>query len=185
MRIVYGGMTRAEAKAAGLPRYHGKLCIIHGTTERYTAHCECCQCARVRVAKDYQKHLTNRRAAKSAYRAKHREEACVKAAQWAAENPDRVRERAAKWHRENPDRSRAKQAKRRAALVNRTPAWADLGAIAKIYAEAHRLTETTGIMYHVDHIIPLHGKTVSGLHVEKNLQILTAQDNLRKSNRVV
>jgi hypothetical protein len=178
-------MTRAEAKAAGLPRYHGRPCQIHGTTERYTANCECCACACVRTAKDHQKHLAKRRAVKAAYRVEHREEARDRSAKWSAENPDWARERVAIWHRENRDKSCAKRAKRRAALVNRTPVWADLKIIAEIYAEAQRLTETTGVPHHVDHIIPLHGKTVSGLHVEGNLQILTAQENLRKSNRVV
>jgi 5-methylcytosine-specific restriction endonuclease McrA len=60
-----------------------------------------------------------------------------------------------------------------------------LRAVVQIYAEARRLTDATGIMHHVDHIIPLHGRLVSGLHVENNLQILTAHDNLRKGNRVL
>lgn len=65
-----------------------------------------------------------------------------------------------------------------------TPTWADMDAIKKIYLEARRKTEETGTLHHVDHIIPLRGKIVSGLHVHYNLQIITAQENLRKSNRL-
>ena len=54
-----------------------------------------------------------------------------------------------------------------------------------IYREARRLSKETGVAHHVDHIIPLKGDLVSGLHVEGNLQILTASENLRKHNRFV
>lgn len=74
---------------------------------------------------------------------------------------------------------------RRAVKLNRTPPWADQSAIAAIYRAAHRRTIETSIMHHVDHIIPLRGKLVSGLHVESNLQILTATENLKKKNKFV
>ena len=54
--------------------------------------------------------------------------------------------------------------------------------IMVFYDEAVRLTETTGVRYEVDHIIPLNNKFVCGLHVPCNLQIQTASDNGKKSN---
>lgn len=65
--------------------------------------------------------------------------------------------------------------------LRRAP-WADSKAIAAIYAEARRLTAETGIAHHVDHEIPLLGTFVSGLHVETNLRVLLARDNILKSN---
>ena len=63
-----------------------------------------------------------------------------------------------------------------------TPAWADKDAIKQIYAEAKRLTEETGVKYHVDHIVPLRHPLVCGLHVKENLRIVTANENFNKSN---
>jgi hypothetical protein len=178
-------MTRAEAITAGKTRYHGKPCGSCGGTERVTSNGECCVCKRARVAVDYQTHIVKRRATRAVYRAEHREEARVITAKWYEKNSDKARERAAQWHRNNRDKSCAKCARRRASLINRTPVWADLQAIGEIYREARRLTEVTGVVHHVDHIVPLLGKTASGLHVAKNLQILTAQENLRKGNKLV
>jgi hypothetical protein len=77
----------------------------------------------------------------------------------------------------------ALSAKRHAAKLNRTPPWADLNAIKAIYKEARMLTKSTGIKHHVDHEIPLQGKLVSGLHVNQNMRILTATENIKKNNR--
>lgn len=74
-------------------------------------------------------------------------------------------------------------AKRRIAKIDRTPAWADQEAIKAFYAEATRLTRETGEMHHVDHIVPLQGEFVCGLHVENNLQVLPWHENVRKHNR--
>ena len=61
--------------------------------------------------------------------------------------------------------------------------WADRSKVQAFYAEAKRLTDETGIPHHVDHIIPLLGEFVCGLHVHTNLQVLPGSDNIRKGNR--
>jgi 5-methylcytosine-specific restriction endonuclease McrA len=53
----------------------------------------------------------------------------------------------------------------------------------EIYDKAKRLTELIGVPHQVDHIVPLQGKNVSGLHVPENLQILTRYENISKSNK--
>lgn len=54
-----------------------------------------------------------------------------------------------------------------------------------IYRTAEKLTQDTGVMYHVDHIIPINSPLVCGLHTDANLQILTAEENMKKSNRLI
>lgn len=67
-------------------------------------------------------------------------------------------------------------AKHKAARLHRTPAWADLEAIRAFYSLCPE-------NYEVDHIVPLNGKLVSGLHVANNLQYLTRSDNASKGNK--
>ena len=73
--------------------------------------------------------------------------------------------------------------RRRAAKGLQTPKWADLDKIRSIYESARVLGEKFGVTYHVDHIIPLNGKDICGLHVENNLQLLECSLNLSKGNK--
>lgn len=77
----------------------------------------------------------------------------------------------------------ASSGKRRARKLNATPSWANSKSIRAFYKTALHLSETTGLTYHVDHIIPLQGKLVCGLHVENNLQVIPEFDNISKGNR--
>lgn len=121
--------------------------------------------------------------------------------EWCRKNPERSRARYLKYKHSNLeacrqrdeeyrlnnlDRDAAKTAARRASKRQRTPKWLTeqhfLG-IASFYEEALRLEKETGIKHHVDHVIPLNGETVSGLHVPWNLQVIPAQENILKSNK--
>jgi hypothetical protein len=77
----------------------------------------------------------------------------------------------------------AHAAKRKADKLLRSPPWVDWDALRRPYLKAQALTEVTGIVHHVDHIVPLRGRTVSGLHVPWNLQVIPGVDNLRKHNK--
>lgn len=72
--------------------------------------------------------------------------------------------------------SKAKTAKYRAAKIGATPKWANQKEISKIYKDCPK-------GYHVDHIIPLKGDKVCGLHISENLQYLSEEENLKKSNK--
>ena len=102
---------------------------------------------------------------------------------WYAENLETKRAKNRQWSKKNPSRHLALCAKRRAETLQAIPKWANLEAIAAIYAQARLLTKSTGIKHDVDHVIPLRGETVCGLHVENNLQILAARVNRSKGNR--
>lgn len=82
--------------------------------------------------------------------------------------------------------TRANDAKRHAAKMHRTPAWLtadDLWMIEQAYELAALRTKLFGFSWHVDHVLPLQGKKVSGLHVPNNLQVIPWNDNVSKSNK--
>lgn len=77
----------------------------------------------------------------------------------------------------------ASGADRRARKEKKTPRWANMGEIRNIYRMASQISKASGIPHHVDHIIPLGGGSVSGLHVHNNLRIIPGKQNIRKSNK--
>jgi len=90
------------------------------------------------------------------------------------------------WRLDNRERRACSLARRRAAVLQRIPRWLSAEAISQIkevYARARQMSEASFLSYHVDHIYPLQGRYVSGLHVPENLQILLASENLKKSNK--
>ncbi len=102
---------------------------------------------------------------------------------WALANPERYEEIKKRWYDDNRALRNSYSARWRRQSRIATPPWADHAAILAIYAEAIRISEETGIQHHVDHFYPLKGRTVSGLHVETNLRIIPAVENVRKNNR--
>lgn len=88
-------------------------------------------------------------------------------------------------NRPAPPRPSPEPETHREALQRALPSWADVDAIRAIYRQAAAVSLATGIPHSVDHIVPLRGADVCGLHVEFNLRIITRSENSAKCNRLI
>lgn len=147
---------------------------------------------KIKVAKKYQKNAEKLREKRRAWYAEHKEKekaiAKIRSAEWRAKNPHHagVAEVKKKWKQENPHKVRADTIKRRVAKMRRTPAWLteeDYWMIEQAYELAILRSKMFGFKWHVDHVIPLQGKNVSGFHVPTNLQVIPWIENISKANK--
>ena len=115
-----------------------------------------------------------------AWSSKHRDKHNEVRNNWRRSNHEKWLAYVAEWRRRDPSRNTAYVAARNSARIKATPKWADLKAIQEIYRRCREISKATGIKHNVDHIIPLQGRDVCGLHVESNLQIITQEENFKK-----
>ncbi len=160
---------------------------FHATRGRYEARCKQCFRSKVKSYADANREEVRERnkVATAKFRDANREGERKRLRAHVAANKELYAERSRVWRKTKPHLNAAKEAKRRAIKAKATPKWADLTAIKAIYEEAAQLTARTGVLMHVDHIVPLKGANVCGLHCEANLRVVPAVDNLRKSNRLI
>jgi hypothetical protein len=98
--------------------------------------------------------------------------------EYRLKNLKKIKKQIADWQKENQDKKNSLCAKRRAKLLKAIPKFANIDKIKEIYKNCPK-------GYHVDHIIPLNNPIVCGLHVEWNLQYLSAKDNCSKGNKLI
>jgi len=139
----------------------------HGLTSR----CKPCMASAAKASRD--KDPAKSRETVRRYRKRHYEKELARNMRYVRANPE-VYARAS--------------ARRRADKLKATPRWlteADNQHLKEVYAVARRLSNAVGIPFHVDHVIPLRGCGVCGLHVPWNLKPIPAKENMAKGNTYV
>jgi hypothetical protein len=99
---------------------------------------------------------------------------------WEERNPGAAEESARRYRERNRAEIRARLAASKEGRDKRRVLWANQDAILDFYRQAELMTRTTGRLHVVDHIIPLQGREVSGLHVETNLRVIEHHENAVK-----
>lgn len=97
-----------------------------------------------------------------------------------------IRAKHKEWKENNPSLRASHKASYRASKLSASPSWLTeyhWHCIEAMYSIAKRLEELTQEVWHVDHIVPLQGRNVCGLHVPWNLRVVEASVNLTKSNK--
>ena len=194
-------MKRAEAKAQGLKFYTtGKPCKHGHLSDRYTSTAICVECVKLAGVDRYKNNRAAQLASWQKWINNNRELHGTRVKRWQDANKDKVRADAKAWVKANPEKVKAKALRHIkkhpdaytthavasvAKRAKRVPQWLtsdDRWMMREAYNLAKLRTHVFGFIWEVDHIIPLRGKLVSGLHVPTNLQVIPKTDNRIKRN---
>jgi hypothetical protein len=181
-QIAHNAGERQAAKLRGDKHYFtGIPCKNGHVSLRHVCDSSCMKCKSEKSAKKA-KNLTKQEIEK---RNEYQKNYQLK---WLKKNPEAYKKRQKykkEWMRNNQNKVLANKAKRRSSEIKRTPVWLNAGhwfEIESVYKYCTAL-RSIGLDYHVDHIVPLQGKNVSGFHVPWNLQVIHATENFQKGNR--
>ena len=140
------------------------------TKDGFTVHCRDCSNARLK-----------------AWKKANKEHVAAYDKAWQQSNKDKKAKNYKNYQIHNRAKVNSYNSLRRASELNATPSWLtneQKSQMNSIYWLARLQQELTDEQYHVDHIVPLRGKTVCGLHVPWNLQVISAKENLNKGNKL-
>lgn len=178
--------TRKEAITQNQKRYHTGVPCIHGhIADRRASTGECIKCRAVNLAAWRKAHPEKIKQHNDTQYAKHSEALAERSRKFYSENAKILRIKKQEYQRKNLHIYAKINAKRRAAKLQRTPKWLgpdDWFMIKEVYELAALRTKMLGFPWEVDHIIPLQGDKVSGLHVPHNLQVIPRKLNRAKWN---
>ena len=185
-------VSLSQAKTDGVTRYFTGVACKHGhVAERLVSNRLCITCAHIKLAAYKEANrpalLEKKRVAQKKYVACNPEKVKVTVKTTMAKNRVARNAEKAAWARRNSGRVLAWTRQRQLAKVQRTPSWLvadDYWLMEQAYELAQLRTNIFGFPWHVDHTIPLRGRTVSGLHVPTNLQVIPGAENSRKGNRM-
>lgn len=165
-------VSRKEAKEKGLTHYFTGTPCIHGHIARRRVNDRnCAECDKLHKNIYRYKYPEKTREIKKANYYKHRDKHLAKRKRYVEKNRAKVN-------------ALAKAYKVR--KKNRIPMWVDkkhMWLIKEAYELAALRTKQFGYSWHVDHVIPLQGELVSGLHVIENLRVIPGVDNIKKKNK--
>lgn len=182
--------TRTEAKKTGATHYFtGKACARGHIALRKTKGA-CIECMKEDWAIDNERRKTKPKseAAKAAGRKYYKKNKEAVKARASARPHAEVRQYKTKYKEQNPELYKALVSVRKRRHRNATPTWINKEqkfAMRQLYLQAQQMTKITGERYVVDHIVPLISDEVCGLHVPWNLRVITQEDNLKKSNKLL
>lgn len=195
-------MKRAEAKAQGLKFYRtGKLCKHGHLSDRYTSTAICVACVQLAGVDRYKNNRESQYGAWRKWYEANKDAHNERVKKWQTVNKDKTRADAKAWVAANPEKVAAKTKRYRKAHPDKVTAWAvasvarrakrvpkwlsddDKWMLQEAYALARQRTKMFGFVWEVDHIIPLRGATVSGLHVPTNIQVIPKAHNRAKRNK--
>jgi len=143
------------------------------------------EAAKLRAKKWYHENKNRGKKSRKQYAQKNKNKLALYKKQWNEENKERVKELSRAWKKANKHKVNANTRMRQAAKLNATPHWLNEDhkfMLEEIYELRDLRTQATGVVHHVDHIVPLRGAEVCGLHVPWNLQVIPASANIRKGN---
>jgi hypothetical protein len=161
-------ISRKEAKARGLKQYFtGKPCKRGHISKRLLSTGVCLECSKISCSNFYVENKEYNR---------------IRRNNWRKNNKEHSNKKNIEWKKNNKHKVNAVNGKRRASKIQRTPSWSNYNDV-KMWYEVAEVLSRSGVKFHVDHVVPLLGKTVSGFHVENNMQVIPSYLNVSKNNQ--
>ena len=181
--------TRKEAQETKATHYYTGLPCKHGHIALRKTKGTCMECLKLewKESNDKRALLPKSEASKNAGKKYYESNKDIVKLRALSRPPEDVIKYRKTWKTANPEIVLANDKHRRTKHKQATPKWLTQEhktQIKQFYLDAMLVSKVTGIPYAVDHIIPLRGKLVSGLHVPWNLAVITREENSKKSNRI-